>query len=139
MTRATWRELRWAAIAWRRSDGPRPAGERLLQLLDPDVGVRDGDEVAHDRSVGATRVTPDHPPGVIPRDPGAGDAARHGGGRPARHRAAPERAGAPACRQRRAGGERGRALAMAPRRARAPARARLRALGRLGDRDLDTR
>ena len=37
-------------------------------------------------SVGAPRVTPDHPPGVIPRDPGAGDAARHGGGRPARQR-----------------------------------------------------
>src|SRR4051794_22461427 len=107
MTRATWRELRWAAIAWRRSDGPRPAGERLLQVLDPDVGALDGDEVAHASSVGATRVTPDHPPGVIPRDPRRGDAARHGGSRPARHRAAAERAGAPACRQRRAGSEGG--------------------------------
>ncbi len=30
------------------------------------------------RSVGAARVTSDHPPGVIPRDPCAGDAARMG-------------------------------------------------------------
>src|SRR3954468_3286068 len=119
MTRATWRELRWAAIAWRRSDGPRPAGERLLQLLDPGVGVRDGDELAHDRSVGSTRGAPDHPPGVIPGDPRTGDAARYGEDRPAGHRAAPERGGAAACRQRRAGGGGGWALAVAPRRARA--------------------
>src|SRR3954454_12403470 len=43
MTRATWRELRWAAIAWRRSDC-RLAGERLLQLgfaLRPEPGLDD--------------------------------------------------------------------------------------------------
>src|SRR5512132_3757754 len=44
MTRATWREPRWAAIAWRRSDGRRLAGERLLQLgfaLRPEPGLDD--------------------------------------------------------------------------------------------------
>ena len=92
------------------------------------------------RSVGAARVTSDHPPGVIPRDPCAGDAARMGEAVPARrHRGAPERAGPPARGERRAGGPRGQPLAVAPRRARAPAGARLRALRRVGDRDLDAR
>src|SRR5215207_6509669 len=38
------------------------------------VGVRDGDQIAHAGSVVRRRVRPDHPPGVIQRDPGAGDA-----------------------------------------------------------------
>src|SRR5690349_995112 len=44
MTRATWREPRWAAIAWRSSDCRRLAGERLLQLglaLRPEPGLDD--------------------------------------------------------------------------------------------------
>jgi hypothetical protein len=47
-------------------------------------------------SVVLLRVKPDHPPGVIPHDPGAGDAGGMGGGRPAGrgHRAAPRRAAA---------------------------------------------
>ena len=38
------------------------------------IGVRNSDQVAHGGSVALRRVTPDHPPGVIRRDPAAGDA-----------------------------------------------------------------
>src|SRR5215217_6650639 len=63
MTRATWRELRWAAIAWRRSDGPRLAGERLLQLgfaLWPEPGLDDVAAELRDPREDLVRCAPPH-------------------------------------------------------------------------------